>query len=95
MTIHERAIEKWGIKAQLEMMLEESIELSLAVRKYLRAVEYGGDISKREQDLIGEIADVKNMIDQMYYIFDKDQIDKVSMSKLDRLEKRLDKISST
>lgn len=30
------ALKKWGPKSQLEMALEESIELSLALRKYLR-----------------------------------------------------------
>lgn len=58
-----KAIEKYGEKAQLEMLMEESLELSLAVRKFLRDPS-----TSRHLDVISEIADVENMIEQFHLI---------------------------
>jgi NTP pyrophosphatase (non-canonical NTP hydrolase) len=84
--LYQIALEKWGHKAQIEMAMEESIELSLAVRKYLRNAT-----DERMFDLAGEIADVEIMIEQLKEIFDylPKLVDERKESKLIRLEDRL------
>jgi len=61
-TVYQMAVEKWGEKAQLEMMQEECAELITAISHFNR-----GRITSDE--LCGEIADVQIMIQQMYPIF--------------------------
>lgn len=87
--IFQRAIAKWGIGAQLGMLLEEAIELALAVRKYL-----GRDQSvQRFDDVCEEIADVEIMVEQfeMMYPGSREVIDRFKEEKIKRLEERLNK----
>lgn len=87
-----RAINIWGTYSQMEMALEETIELSLAIRKILR-----NNNDKTLQDLVGEVADVKIMIEQIELIMkDENFSSKVSQVmdyKINRLRKRLDERS--
>lgn len=87
-----RAINIWGTYSQMEMALEESIELSLAIKKILRT-----NNEKTFKDLVGEVADVKIMIEQIELIFkDKNFSSKVARVmdyKIDRLRNRLDERS--
>lgn len=61
--IYIRAIEKWGVKSQLEMAQEEAIELALAIRKFIRTPN-----ERTLADLADEIADVDIMINQILRI---------------------------
>ncbi|HLS36688.1 MAG TPA: hypothetical protein VK023_00320 [Sphingobacterium bovisgrunnientis] len=86
--VYIQAINKWGAKAQLEMALEESIELALAIRKELRKND-----EKSLNDLAGEVADVKIMIEQIELMmlnsdFSK-QVDQIMDFKIYRLRERL------
>lgn len=56
--ILKKAIDTYGVKAQMMMCIEEAAELIQAINKYFRAVE-NGDVSNAGYDLIGEIADVE------------------------------------
>ncbi|WP_313515592.1 hypothetical protein [Sphingobacterium sp.] len=81
-----RAIEKWGIPAQIEMLQEEATELALAARKELRK-----NNEESFENLAEEIADVSILIDQMNIIFPNiaSKIAKYRSEKLARLEKRI------
>lgn len=67
----DQGIETWGEEAQIEMLMEESIELSLATRKFLREMGKGREEKQntRYHDLCGEIADVEIMIKQFKRMF--------------------------
>lgn len=84
--IYKMAIDKWGIKSQLEMLQEESTELSLATRKFIR---HNND--ERFVDMASEIADVEIMIEQMRICFDglSNLVEEKKIEKLKRLEKRI------
>lgn len=86
--ILKQAIEKWGESSQIEMIMEECLELAMAINKLRRK---DGDPHKPFADVHDEIADVKIMIAQAELIFDKEEIDKRVAFKMERLEKRISK----
>ena len=67
-SILESAISLWGIEAQCEMIIEECMELALALQKMKRI---RGDKDAKYKAVIDEIANVKIMIHQAERIFDK------------------------
>ena len=62
--LYEKAILKWGKRSQIDMAIEESGELIVALSKRFRN-HNGSTID----DIIGEIADVEIMLEQMKLIF--------------------------
>lgn len=86
-SILENAIERWGIDAQCEMIIEECLELALALQKMKRL---RGDKKQKYKNTIDEIADVKIMIRQAERIFDSELINERVDFKMNRLKERLD-----
>ena len=86
-SILENAIERWGIDAQCEMIIEECLELALALQKMKRL---RGDKEQKYKNTIDEIADVKIMIRQAERIFDSVLINERVDFKMNRLKERLD-----
>lgn len=84
-----KAIEVWGDRSQLEMAQEESTELALAIRKFMRQ-----STPERFSDLCGEIADVEIMIEQLKLMLPDSQklVDEFKVFKINRLKDRLDKL---
>lgn len=82
----QRAIDLWGEKAQREMIIEEALELGLALMKLRRS----GDPEKRMEAVIDEVADMKIMVAQAELLFDQDAINERIKFKLERLEKKVD-----
>lgn len=83
--ISSQAIEKWGINAQLWMVVEECAELMNAISKYKRGRE-------DKLSIIEELADVSIMVDQMSFYFDKTEFERIREDKLQRLLDRLQDI---
>lgn len=81
----------WGEKAQIGMCIEEMSELTQALCKYLR---YGQNNISQElhQNILEELADVLNMTDQLCYIFDKKEIEKLREYKIKRTLKKIENI---
>ena len=86
-SIIENSIERWGIDAQCEMIIEECLELALALQKMKRL---RGDKEQKYNNTIDEIADVKIMIRQAERIFDSELINQRVDFKMNRLKERLD-----
>ena len=89
-TIYERAVEKWGIASQLDMVVEECAELIKAVIKAKRHINGNSPLEVAE-----EIADVEVMIKQLECIFEgsiagspfyRDYIEHRKKEKLKRIE---------
>ena len=76
------AIDKYGLFGQLQMTQEECAELIVASSHFMR-----GRIN--EDELIEEIADVKNMIEQLAIYFGHDKIEKVRIEKLKRIHEKM------
>lgn len=81
-----RTIEKWGRRSQLEMAQEESTELALSIRKYIRK-----DCPENYLSMASEIADVEIMIEQIKIMFPtiNESISEAKIFKLNRLDDRL------
>jgi pentose-5-phosphate-3-epimerase len=60
MEIYHEAINQWGEDAQLNMVIEECSELIHAIQKFRR-----DKAERRVEDLVGEVADVGIMLDQV------------------------------
>ena len=88
--LYKRAIEKWGEEAQFDQMIEEMGELIVAFNKFRRAKNYKQqDMQSAIDNLFEEIADVKLCVEQMEWIFGKEQIDNVLQNKLEKFIKQL------
>ena len=77
----EKAVQKWGSKAQINMLVEECGELLQALMHYYRG-------RNNLEDVQEEIADVLMMCWQMRYIFGARGVDEKLQEKLARIEKR-------
>jgi len=87
--LYQKALEKWGIELQLNMMIEECAELIQAII-HLKRKASPSNLKK----VIEEIADVEIMIGQMKEIFDKASIEGIVQIKLERLNKMIEKEES-
>lgn len=84
-TVYQKAVEKWGIDAQVGMMQEECIELALAIRKMNR-----DENEQRFEEFIDEVADVTIMVEQMAAVPKwREKINQRIAFKLNRLSERI------
>ena len=77
--VYQDAIDKWGTIAQLDQMVEEMAELTLAISKYKR--QFTDSLLDYQkvgvmENLYTEIADVKLMIEEMEFMFGKENVQK-------------------
>ena len=85
LSILKQAIYKWGMDAQCEMIIEECLELGLALQKFKRS----GNKDQKYANIIDEIADVTIMITQAHQMFPRDRIQERIDFKINRLTERL------
>lgn len=83
-----KAIDKFGNDAQCEMIIEECLELALALQKAKR--KRGGTDEEKIKAIVDEIADVKIMIRQAEHLFPASMINERVDFKMKRLQQRLD-----
>lgn len=83
--LYNKAITKWGLVSQSNMLIEEMAELTQALLHDRRSHK-----SITEENLIEEIVDVGIMISQFITLFPKDVIENIKQKKLKRLEKLLE-----
>lgn len=83
-----QAINTWGVEAQCDMIVEECLELALAVQKLKRK---RGDQEAKITAIIDEIADVRIIIEQAMIIFadPENRIQERIDFKMNRLKERL------
>lgn len=80
--LYRKAIETWGIEAQVFMVMEETGEMLNALAKANRG-------RSTKEDIITELADVSIMMEQMAYYFGYPEFEEEKKKKLERLERRL------
>lgn len=90
--IYKDAIDKWGETAQLDQMIEEMAELTLAISKYKR--QFNDSLLDYQkvgvmENLYTEIADVKLMLEEMEYMFGKENVQKAYERQLKKFELEL------
>ena len=86
--LYKKAVEKWGVEAQVDMVVEECAELILAIQKVKRKL--GKAPAKKLLDVAYEIADVEIMLEQMKTILCCHGVVEMNKKvKLERLKKRL------
>ncbi|MBL4880621.1 MAG: hypothetical protein JKX82_04775 [Oleispira sp.] len=87
--IYKAALQKWGIENQLQMLGEESLELSLATRRLYRK----GPSEETINEISGEIADTEIMIEQTKMMLEywsvRKRVGYIKRSKIARLANRL------
>ena len=84
--LYAAAIAKYGQEAQLRCMQEECAELIAAINRFLRGRTGTGPVEE-------EIADVEIMTEQMYLIFNLENVKKIKGGKLERLAKNLEEMN--
>ena len=84
--LYDRAIQAWGLDAQLGMLQEESAEVIVAVSKVMRE-----PCSETLDALAEELADAEIMIGQIRRHIGDEAVDKHKARKLERLEMRLNR----
>jgi NTP pyrophosphatase (non-canonical NTP hydrolase) len=79
------AVLEKGFKSQLEMLMEESMEVAHAARKFVRS-----NFKDCKKELLeSEIADIEIMIKQYRMMFPDNKIEEHKRKKIKRLKKRL------
>ena len=80
-----KAIETYGVNAQIDMAIEEMAELTKALCKFKRSAD-----AARARDIKEEMADVQIMLDQLMIMFSADaDVAKFDKHKIARLAERL------
>jgi hypothetical protein len=85
-----RALEMWGVDAQVRQTLEELTELQLALLKWWR-----NPTDENTHNIIEELADAKVMIRQMELVFGAPEVQQVVAKKIERLETKYMKPKAT
>jgi len=80
--LYKEALAHWGRTGQMDMLVEECAELIQALQKFNH--RHGG-----KENVIEELADVEIMCEQMRFIFDPIDINRIKDQKLERLERLL------
>lgn len=81
-TIYKRCIDKWGVQAQLDMVIEECLELALQTHRDKRGRTTVDEVAE-------EAADVYMVLHQLAEIIGEDKIQPWIDTKCARLEERL------
>jgi NTP pyrophosphatase (non-canonical NTP hydrolase) len=92
--LYQDAITRWGIDAQINMLIEEMGELLVAINKLRRRKDKNDE--QPVMNLIEELADVQLMLDQIKYYYCRDGVTSVyyNMSrnyKMNRVQEKLNK----
>lgn len=85
--ILQEAINRYGVDAQSDMMIEECSELIQALLKLRR--NYVSSDFKYQANVMEEMADVEIMLDQMKLIFNPKAVLQLRQQKINRLKERL------
>ena len=87
--IYQEAIRQWGKDAQLDMVIEELGEL-IVVIQHSRRLEKWEKVATNDE-LLGEIADVEIMLEQLKYMINADglRLFQIKEKKLERVKKLL------
>lgn len=80
--LYQATIDKWGVEAQYEQMVEECAELITALKHFQRD-------KADKQTVINELADVTLMIGQLTWMFGSQQVEDAIQEKLVKLDKLL------
>lgn len=89
--VYQKAIDKWGATAQLDQMIEEMAELTLAINKYKRYL-LGEKYLEKDQvfgNMYEELADVRLCLEQMEYMFGKENVDTAYERKFEKFMQQL------
>ena len=89
-SIYERAISRWGERAQMLKAIEEMGELSRALLRLIFFEDYAmGDREQIEQAIAKERADVEIMLNLLHFIFGDNSA--MEVTRLEELERRLER----
>lgn len=82
-----KALEKWGEDERVAKAVEECAEFAAAMTRVLHE-PVGHDSVQNMKDMLGEMADVMIMLEQLELIFDEfgEMMKEMRDAKLDRLE---------
>lgn len=83
------AINTYGIESQVDMMIEETSELTKALLKARRYKNADAKLERLFDNICEELADVEIMLDQMKILYGKDAVAEWKETKLKRLAERL------
>lgn len=77
-TLTRELIEKWGEETQIEMIIESSLKLALSLQKFKLSDKKDNYLEYVEtyNETCSKIAEMKLMIEQSEFIFNKNEIDK-------------------
>ena len=98
-SILKRAIETYGVNAQIDVAVEEMAELTKALMKDRRNCTFSKDdvgvLVSGRASVADEIADVLIMLEQLQMIFSNEyQVERIKGEKIQRLENRLREVQN-
>jgi hypothetical protein len=93
--LYEKATQMWGERAQIDQIIEEMAELTVALHKYKRLTFYNEQRDKEAlfENLFIELADVSICLEQMIHMFGEEKTEQAKESQLNRFQKQIEKFS--
>ena len=96
-SILKKAIETYGVNAQIDVAVEEMSELTKALMKDRRNCIFGEDnlnaVLRSRESVADGIADAIIMLEQLQMIFrNKKHVEEIKRQKIQRLENRLQEV---
>lgn len=98
-SILKKAIETYGVNAQIDVAVEEMSELTKALMKDRRNCIFGEDnlnaVLRSRESVADGIADAIIMLEQLQMIFrNKKHVEEIKRQKIQRLENRLQEVQN-
>lgn len=84
-----QVIDKYGVDAQVDMVIEECSELQKALLKYRRNPQ-----EHEYNNVLEEVADVEIMLEQLRFIMGKGAWIKIETFKVEKLERLYNKLNN-
>lgn len=84
LSYYKKATEKWGWDAQIDQIIEEMAELTVALNKYKRKTNFDDKTIKKDfiDNIYTEIADVSICLEQMTDYFGEKEVEKAKKNQL-------------
>lgn len=93
LNLYDNATKKWGEQAQIDQIIEEMAELTVALNKYKRMKFYNEPKNKEKvfENLYIELSDVSICLEQMIHMFGENEVEKMKLSQLQKFKNEINK----
>ena len=93
LSYYDKSREKWGIQAQIDHLIEEMAELTVALNKYKRAEFYNENIDKEKaiENIHEEFSGVSMLLEHLINYFGEEDYEKSYTLQFEKFKRHINK----